>query len=94
MTIVSIRLHPELEVPLEALSKKLNRSRNSLVNQAIKEFVSKHELVEQRWEETLPALQSIKAGRTVPADKVFEWIRSWDSDNELPRPVPNQKLEN
>lgn len=86
MPITSIRLQPELEEPLEALSKKLDRSKNYLINQALREFIAQQELAEKRWQETLPALESVKAGRTIPADKVFEWMRSWGSDKELPKP--------
>ena len=86
MTVTSIRLQSELEEPLEALSKKLDRSKNYIINQAIKEFIAQQTLAEQRWQETLPALESIKAGRTVPADKVYEWMRSWGTDSELPTP--------
>jgi predicted transcriptional regulator len=88
MSVTSIRLQPELEEPLEALSKKLDRSKNYLINQALKEFIAQQELAEKRWQETLPALESVKAGRTIPADKVFEWMRSWGTDNELPKPKP------
>ena len=91
MTVTSIRLQPELEVPLNELCKKLDRSRNYLINQAVKEFLAQQALAEQRWQETLPALESAKAGRTVPAEKVFEWMRSWGTENELPNPNPRKK---
>jgi predicted transcriptional regulator len=86
MSVTSIRLQPELEEPLESLSKKLDKSKNYLINQALKEFIAHQELAEQRWQETLPALESVKAGKSVPAEKVFEWLRSWGTENELPRP--------
>lgn len=91
MTVTSIRLQPELEEPLEGLCKKLDRSKNYIINQAIKEFVARQELAEQRWQETLPALESVKEGRTIPAEKVFEWMRSWGTDNELPKPTPEKR---
>lgn len=28
------------------------------------------------------------AGRKVPFDNVKAWVRSWDTDNELPMPTP------
>ena len=68
------------------LAKKLDRSKNYLINQALKEFIAQQKLAEKRWQETLPALESVRAGRTIPADKVFEWMRSWGTDNELPKP--------
>jgi predicted transcriptional regulator len=48
--------------------------------------VLSNKLDEKHWQETLPALESIKEGRVVSADKVLEWMRSWGSDNELLRP--------
>lgn len=86
MTVTSIRLQSDLEAPLEALCKKLDRSKNYLINQAVKEFIRQQELAEQRWQETFPAMESVKAGHTVPADKVYEWMRSWGTDSELPKP--------
>ena len=86
MTVTSIRLQPELEEPLDALCKKLDRSKNYLINQAVKEFIMQQALAEQRWQETLPALKSMTEGQGVPAEKVFEWIRSWGTEKELPRP--------
>lgn len=93
MTVTSIRLQPELEAPLEELSKKLDRSRNYLINQAIKEYIAQQALAEQRWQETLPALESANARQTVPADKVYEWMRSWGGVNELSRPKSGHKPE-
>lgn len=86
MSVTSIRLQPDLEAPLEVLCKKLDRSKNYIINQAVKEFIRQQELAEQRWQDTLPALESVKAGKAVPADKVYEWMRSWGTDSELQKP--------
>ena len=86
MPITSIRLQAELEEPLEALAKKLERSKNYIINQAVKDYIAARELAEQRWQETLPALESVAAGRTIPAEKVFEWLHSLGTENEVPKP--------
>lgn len=86
MTVTSIRLQTGLEESLETLCKKLDRSKNDLINQAVKEFIEQQTLTEQRWQETLSALESIKAERTVPAGNIYEWMRSWGTDSELPAP--------
>ena len=52
MGVTSVRLKPEIENPLEALSKKLDRSKNYLINQAIEEFLERNTLEEKRWAET------------------------------------------
>jgi len=77
MGVTSIRLQPEIENPLEKLAVKLDRSKNYLINQAIKEFIERKNTADKRWSETLEAIDSVKAGKT---------LDSWGSDNELNPP--------
>lgn len=86
MGVTSIRLSKDLEVPLEQLARKLDRSRNYLVNQAIKEFVLRQSMEELRWSDTVEALESVKAGRLVESNEVAEWLESWGS--EAPKSPP------
>ena len=39
-----------------------------------------------RWAETLKALESVREGRLIPAEKVIAWIESWGTGEELPKP--------
>jgi len=82
MGVTSIRLQPEVEKPLEMLSKKLDRSRNYLINQAIKEFIENKAIEDKRWTETLLALESVKSGAVVEETEVIDWLKSWGSKNE------------
>ncbi len=86
MGVTSIRLQPEIEDPLENLSKKLDRSKNYLINQAIKEFLARQSLEEQRWGETLEAIDSVRAGRLIDEKAVNDWLESWGTENELEPP--------
>ena len=86
MPVTTIRIQAELEVPLEALCRKYNRSKSSLINQALKEFMAQDALAELRWQKTLPALRSMKSGKGAPAEEVFKWMQGWIVDEELPRP--------
>jgi predicted transcriptional regulator len=86
MGVTSVRLQPEIENPLEALSKKLDRSKSYLINQAIKEFLAKKSLEEKRWGETLEAIDSIKSGTLVEEKEVIDWLESWGTENELTPP--------
>ena len=86
MGITSIRLLPEVEEPLELLSKKLDRSRNYLINQAIKEFIENKALEDKRWSETLTALESVKNGQVIEEQEVMDWLKSWGSNNEKTPP--------
>ena len=86
MGVTSIRLQPEIENPLENLATKLDRSKNYLINQAIKEFIARKAASEQRWSETLEAIDSVKTGKTVNESSVNEWLESWGSVGELNPP--------
>jgi predicted transcriptional regulator len=86
MGVTSVRLQPEIENPLEKLAKKLDRSKNYLINQAIKEFLARKTLEENKWNQTLEALESVKSGRLVEEQDVNEWLDSWGKDNEIKPP--------
>ena len=86
MGVTSIRLSKDVEVPLERLARKLERSKNYLVNQAIKEFVVRQSMEEIRWSDTVEALESVKAGRLVDSEEVSEWLKSWGSNSQKPPP--------
>ncbi len=86
MSVTSIRLQPEIENPLEQLATKLDRSKNYLINQAIKEFIARRALDEARWDETLEALNSVKSNKIIDEQNVNEWLESWGSENELNPP--------
>jgi len=87
MSVTSVRLQPEIENPLEILSKKLDRSKNYIINQAIKEFLERKSVDEKRWQETLEAIDSVKSGKSINEKNVNEWLDSWGSEKELEPPV-------
>lgn len=82
MTTSSVRLQEDLEAPLEALVASLRRSKNWLINQAIREFVERHRVEDARWVDTLQALDSIEAGRVVPGEAVHDWLATWGTPEE------------
>jgi len=86
MSVTSVRLQPEIENPLENLAKKLDRSKNYLINQAIKEFLERKLVEEKRWSETLEAIDSVKSGKLIDEKDVNNWLDSWGTSNELEPP--------
>ncbi|MGJ0514765.1 MAG: CopG family ribbon-helix-helix protein [Methylomicrobium sp.] len=88
MSVTNIELQDELDQPLAELAEKLNRSRNWIINEAVKEFLEHCSLEEQRWLETLPALDSVKNGNSIAGEKVESWLASWGTPQE--RPPPHQ----
>ena len=77
MSITSIRITEDIEPSLDALSKKLDRSKNYLINRAIREFIARQSMEDLRWQDTLEALDSIKAGKTVDEEDVNAWLNTW-----------------
>jgi predicted transcriptional regulator len=82
MGVTSVRLSTDVEAPLEQLAQKLDRSKNYLINQAIKEFVARQSMEDSRWDDTLEALKSVRSGKVVDEDSVTQWLESWGSKNE------------
>ena len=85
MGVTSIRLNTDVEAPLEQLAQKLDRSKNYLVNQAIREFVRRQAMEEARWADTLEALSSVKEGNLVDEKVASAWMQSWgDGKSKTP----------
>ena len=85
MGVTSIRLSTEVEAPLEQLAQKLDRSKNYIINQAIKEFIARQSMEDARWRDTLDALESVKSAKTVDEKNVTGWLKSWgDKDEKTP----------
>lgn len=86
MGVTSVRLNAEVEAPLEKLAQRLDRSKNYLINQAIKEFVARQAMEDARWEDTLKALSSVKEGKVINEAEVVSWLKSWGMDDESSPP--------
>ena len=86
MSVTSVRLNADIEAPLESLASKLQRSKNYLINQAIRDLIARESMEDIRWQETLEALESVKSGDVVEADVVHEWLNSWGKPDELLAP--------
>ena len=86
MAVTSVRLNTDVIAPLEKLSQRLDRSRNYIINQAIREFVARQSMEDSLWNDTLEALESVKSGQSIPEDEVKDWLESWGSENERSTP--------
>jgi predicted transcriptional regulator len=74
MTVTSIRLQAGLEEPLKSAAERHRRSINWIVNQAVREYLRRDALEQQRWRETDEALESARRGRVVAGEAVHEWL--------------------
>jgi len=86
MGVTSIRLNSDLEAPLKNLAQRLDRSKNYLINQAIKEFVARQAMEDSRWADTLKALESMKEGKVIDGSEVISWLKTWGTDSESSPP--------
>jgi predicted transcriptional regulator len=86
MSVTSLRISQDIEAPLENLAQRLDRSKNYLINQAIKEFIARQMMEDSRWDDTMAALESAKAGKLIDESQVTEWLQSWGTDKELSPP--------
>lgn len=86
MGVTTVRLQPEVESGLEAMSDRLQRSKNWLINQAIREFVARQEQEQLRWKETLVAMGSVAQGKVASGEAVHAWLESWGTPDELSPP--------
>jgi predicted transcriptional regulator len=82
MVIRNVQLQDDLAGPLEGLAERLRRSKEWLINQAIREYLERQELEEARWQETAAALQSVEAGQGIPEGEVHAWLESWGRPDE------------
>ena len=87
MGVTSVRLNSDIEAPLENLARRLDRSKNFLINQAIKEFVTRQAMEDSRWEDTLKALDSVKEGKLIDESEVISWLKTWGTDSESSPPT-------
>jgi predicted transcriptional regulator len=88
MSVTSVRIRTDLQEQLEKLSGKLHRSKNWIVNEALQSYLVNQMTEAERWQETLQAIESVKAGQTIDADSVHEWMNSWGQKKEKKPPIP------
>ena len=86
--VVTVRLKPEVREKLDALARDTRRSASHLASEAIEAYVNLN-----AWQigHIKAALTEDEAGGpAVPHKEVMQWMQSWDTDRELPRPQPKK----
>ena len=85
---LNVRLMPEVNERLEELARNRGCSKSDLASQAIASFVDDQARQVREIELGLAEARSGKPG--IPHEEVAAWVRSWDTDHELPRPKPKK----
>ena len=86
MSVTTVRLQSEVEQHLDAIATKLQRSRGWVINQALSEYIARQQLEQERWQQTLEAMESAAQGKVVDASEVHSWLNSWGAENEQHAP--------
>lgn len=86
MSVTTVRLQAEVEQDLEQIASRLNRSKGWVINQSLSEYIAKQQLEQERWKQTLEAVESAAQGKVVDASEVHDWLKSWGTENEQDAP--------
>ena len=86
MSVTTVRLQAEIERHLDAIANRLHRSKGWVINQALAEYIEKQQCEQERWRQTLDAMESATRGNVVDGEKVHEWLESWGTENEQEAP--------
>jgi predicted transcriptional regulator len=81
---MTVRLSPELEEKLTALARNRNLIKSDLASEAIAAFIDVDAWQVARIKEALDEARSGVPG--VLHEDVVNWVESWDTEHELPRP--------
>jgi predicted transcriptional regulator len=82
---VTARLPRKLASDLERLARRQRRSRLLVMREAVEAHIGEREAFLAAVDR---GLADQKAGRVVPHEDVVAWIKSWNTDRELPMPKP------
>jgi predicted transcriptional regulator len=83
-SVVVVRLRPEVSEKLDALARDTKRSASDLATEAIETYVDLNAWQIAHIKEALAEDEA--AGRAASHEDVTEWLGSWGTDRELPRP--------
>jgi predicted transcriptional regulator len=90
VSTTTVRLQAEVEQHLEAIASRLHRSKGWVINQALSEYIEKQQLEQERWKQTLQAMESAAQGKVVDAKEVHSWLNSWGTESEKGAPRSGQ----
>lgn len=82
MAMTSVRMPDDLMVKLDAIANKMRRSKGWIIKDAVTQYIESEELKAKRLQDTLEALDDVKAGRVIDGDEVVDWLESWGDEDE------------
>jgi predicted transcriptional regulator len=70
-----------MEQSLDEMAKTSHRSKNWIINEAVREYLERIQLEAERWRETLEALDAVRAGDVIDGERVHQWLESWGKES-------------
>lgn len=86
MGVTTVRLQLEVEEQLDEIASRLQRSKGWVINEAVAEYIDKQKVEQERWQQTLDAMESAAQGKLVDANEVHNWLSSWGTEDESGAP--------
>lgn len=86
MSVTTVRLREDVEQRLDEIARRLQRSKGWVINQALSEYMARQQLEQERWKQTLEAMESAAQGKVVDASEVHDWLNSWGAEDEQEAP--------
>ncbi|UZJ62818.1 ribbon-helix-helix domain-containing protein [Pseudomonas sp. KU26590] len=81
--LLTAHVPEELAKKVDVMTKRLDRSKNWIINQALSDWIDQEE---ERGRLTREALTDVDAGRVIEHEAVQAWAESLGSDTPLPVP--------
>lgn len=86
MGVTSIRINEDLEPLINEFIKENQRTKNWIINEALRIFFESKSIQEQRWKGIVKGIADLKEGNIVEGSEVDAWLASWGSENERNAP--------
>jgi len=80
MPTLSAHVTDDFVEEIDSIAVELERPRDWVIQDALREYVSRHRLELQRWRETQEAINAAERGEVVPAEEVFAWLDTWGQE--------------
>ena len=90
-TMISARIPEKLSEDLEALAIETKRSKGFLLTEALEDYVNREAWIKKKIDAAVKAAD--RSNEFYSHEVVSEWIMSWGTENELPRPKPDVFVE-
>jgi predicted transcriptional regulator len=85
--VLSVKLDNELNERISRLADDRNRSPQSIVNEALQQYVDKEEAISTREREALDALRDYReTGLHLTGEEVDAWLATWGTEHEVDAP--------